>query len=51
MQKSNQDEFFELLLKNDEIELKNYLLRKGKQPKPVCPISFVSEENENDSNS
>ena len=48
MKKTDDSEFFKLLLKNDKIELENFLLSKGKEPKPICPIMFVKEnKNEN----
>lgn len=44
MTKKENSEFFELLLQNDKILLENFLILKGKGPKPVCPIEFVREE-------
>ena len=38
MKKNNK--FFELLCLNDSLKLKNFLISKGKGPKPVCPVSF-----------
>lgn len=50
MKKANDSEFFKLLLKNDKRDLENFLLSKGKEPKPICPIMFV-EENKNEGQS
>lgn len=44
MSEEKSSEFFELLRKNDKIELEKFLILKGKGPKPVCPIEFVLEE-------
>lgn len=44
MQKTKNTELFELLLKNDENELKKFILFEGKQPKAICPIQFVKDE-------
>ena len=41
--KKQRSNFFELLLKNDQKEIKEYLLSKGKNPKPICPIQFVKD--------
>ena len=30
--------------KNNEEELSDYLLSKGKSPKSICPIIFITEE-------
>ena len=50
MEKLKKDEFFELLLLNDEIKLKNFINSEGKSPKPICPIMFESEDTkDNDS--
>lgn len=38
MKKNNK--FFELLCLNDSLKLKNFLISKGKGPKPICPVSF-----------
>lgn len=35
------------LMKNDENELFEFLLQNGKNPKPVSPVCFIEEE-END---
>lgn len=43
---NNRSNFLELLIRNDNNELKEYLLCKGKNPKPICPIQFVSNNNE-----
>ena len=52
MNKKQNSDFFELLCKNDKIELENFLILKGKGPKPICPIEFVKEkkEGENEEN-
>lgn len=44
MQKIQNKDFFEIICQNDEKELNEYLLAKGKSPKAICPIMFVSSE-------
>lgn len=39
-------DFFELLCLNDNLELRNWLISKGKKGKPICPVMFVKEESE-----
>lgn len=39
--------FFDILCKDDEEELSDYLLTKGKSPKSVCPIMFIKSEDQN----
>lgn len=36
--------FFEMLLRNDDKELTEFLVSKGKLPKLVCPIRFIKED-------
>lgn len=43
-----QTDFFKLLLENDKDKLMNFLLSKGKSPKPICPIMFINKEKENE---
>ena len=38
------DKFFDMLCRNDDKEIEEFLLSKGKNPKPVCPIMFIKEE-------
>ena len=38
------DEFFKLLLLNDEEKIKNYVFNNGKQGKEFCPISFEKKD-------
>lgn len=38
---------FELLSLNRLAEVKNELLLHGKSPKPICPIFFLKDENQN----
>lgn len=51
MKKNNT--FSELLCLNDSLKIKEFLIKKGKSPKPICPVSFnqeddlLDEENEN----
>jgi hypothetical protein len=40
-------EFFELLILNNEKELKKFLAENGKAPKVVAAIRFLNEEPEN----
>lgn len=37
-------DFLQLLLQNNENEVKKFLISKGKKPKPFCPIQFVEKE-------
>lgn len=39
-------DFLQLLLQNNENEVKKFLISKGKKPKPFCPIQFVEKETE-----
>jgi hypothetical protein len=50
MKNKNNNEFFDLLLLNDEKELEKFLLSKGKVGKPICPIMFIKNENGDDNN-
>ena len=43
----NKIDFFELLILNNENQIKEYILSNGKGPKPVCPIRFIKDEEEN----
>ena len=36
--------FFDIICGNNEDDLNDYLLAKGKSPKPVCPVMFISSE-------
>lgn len=44
MQKSKREEYIELLQLNDENELKKFINSEGKEPKAICPIRFVNQE-------
>lgn len=47
MENNSSDKFIELLKRNKEEEIMNFLISKGKSPKPVCPIIFIKDkENE-----
>lgn len=37
----------EILINNNEDELKEFLLLNGKNPKPICPIRFIKKEEDN----
>ena len=39
--------FLELLYRNSESELQDFLLSKGKGPKVICPIMFIKQEDGN----
>lgn len=42
--------FFDLLCLNDKSKIHDYIISHGKGPKPVCPIIFMKdEENEQSS--
>lgn len=38
------DTFFELLCLNDKNKIHDFIISNGKGPKPVCPITFMSDE-------
>lgn len=40
---NNNSDLFQILLRNDEEELKDFLISNGKGPKPICPIIFFSK--------
>lgn len=40
----NKIDFFELLILNNEDDIKNFLMMNGKSPKAVCPIRFITNE-------
>lgn len=48
MKMQNQKSFFELLCENNPDEMLDYLISKGKGPKPICPIEFVKEIQKDD---
>ena len=37
-------DFFELLVLNNEDELRKFVNANGKAPKPVCPIRFIRNQ-------
>lgn len=44
----NNSKYLEILLKNDQLELENFLISNGKGPKPICPIIFINKEEGNE---
>ena len=44
-------DFIDILKRNNEEEIKEYLLRFCKQPKPISPFCYIitKEDNDNDS--
>ena len=42
--KINTDNFIEVLMNNNEEEMRKYLLLNGKKPKVISPFNFVSKE-------
>lgn len=38
--------YLEILQSNDQYLLSEYLIAKGKSPKPISPIMFINKENE-----
>lgn len=40
-------DFFQLLILNNQNDIKNFLMTNGKSPKPICPIRFIKEYEEN----
>ena len=42
------NEFLELINSNDKDKMKIYIIDKGKEGKPFCPISFTIGEKNND---
>ena len=37
-------DFFELLILNNENQIKEFLMMNGKAPKAVCPVRFLGKE-------
>ena len=48
MKKSVSKNFIDVLLDNNEEEMREYLLLNGKKPKPISPFYFIKEEVVND---
>lgn len=46
MKPEYESEFLELLRLNDEEKLDEFLISKGKDPKVICPIMFVTDTSE-----
>ena len=48
MRKKNND-FISLIKSNDEKSIREFIVRNGKKPKPICPfyIEWVEEKGEN----
>ena len=44
------NKFFEILKSGDESELREFLLKEGKEPKVICPIQFFDKELAEDNN-
>ena len=47
MEKLKNKTLYDILIENNEENLKNFLISKGKNPKPICPIQFINKEKEN----
>ena len=45
---TQREEFDNLLLRNDEEEVKEYIKRYGKPRKPISPLFFILKEGENE---
>ena len=43
----NNSDFFDIICRNNEEELSDYLLAKGKSPKSICPVIFITTEDSN----
>lgn len=43
MENIKNSELFDILLRNNQEELQDFLLSKGKGPKPICPIIFINK--------
>ena len=44
----DESDFLKLLRLNDKEKLKNYVFENGKEGKTFCPISFDTEEEDNE---
>lgn len=42
---------FQILLRNNKEELKEFLISNGKGPKPICPIIFLNKGDKNNEQS
>lgn len=42
--KPKNSKFLDILIEGNEEQIMEFLLKNGKQPKPVCPIMFMKEE-------
>lgn len=42
--KPKNSKFLDLLIEGNEEQIMEFLLKNGKQPKPVCPIIFMKED-------
>lgn len=43
---SDKNEFMKLLYLNSKEKVKQFLISNGKLPKPVCPIVFIKDKDE-----
>ncbi len=50
MNRRKNSEFFELLLLNNNLKLRNWLASKGKSAKVTCPVMFQKREKGEDKN-
>lgn len=44
------DEFMDVLMNNNAEEIKKYLLKNGKKPKPIAPFYFIKKDKEENIN-
>jgi hypothetical protein len=44
-------DFIDILKRNNEEEIKEYLLRFCKQPKPISPFCYINTKEDNDNDS
>lgn len=43
-----ESDFMDILRRNDEDEIRKFIMLYGKKPKPFCPIYFFPSETVND---
>lgn len=49
MKNKSNESFLELFYSNDQNKMREYLLKSGKKPKPICPLIFLPKEQEDNS--
>lgn len=50
MKSGTRSEFYNILVQNNEEEIREYLIKHGKNPKHICPIQFIIKKEEDKNN-